>query len=94
MPKIVKPLTDMQVKNAKQKDKSYTLSDGDGLFLEVTKLGSKLWRMKYTSPSSGKSTWMSFGSYPEITLLEARSKRLEARKQISNGIDPGQAKRA
>lgn len=93
MPKIVKPLTDIQVKNAKQKEKSYTLSDGEGLFLEVTKLGSKLWRMKFTSPSTGKSNWLSFGSYPEVSLLEARAKKMAARKLIAKAIDPGQVKR-
>jgi hypothetical protein len=54
MPKIITPLTDKEVLNAKAKDKPYKLSDGGGLYLEITKIGeadkkivSKLWRMKF-----------------------------------------------
>ncbi|OCG17586.1 hypothetical protein A9G24_02925 [Gilliamella sp. App6-5] len=43
MVKIVKPLTDTQIKNAKPKEKDYTLSDGDGLYLFIKKTGSKIW---------------------------------------------------
>jgi len=93
MPKIVKPLTDIQVKNAKPKDKSYSLFDGEGLFLEVTTLGAKLWRMKFTQPSNGKSNKLSFGSYPEVTLQEARQKRLDARRLIAKRIDPALARK-
>ena len=44
MPRIIKPLTAAQVKNAKAQDKPYKLYDGGGLFLLVTPAGSKLWR--------------------------------------------------
>jgi hypothetical protein len=46
MPKCVVPLTLLQVKNAKPKDKPFKLSDGGGLYLEVTPGGSKRWHMK------------------------------------------------
>ena len=42
MPKLVTPLTDVQVKNAKPRDKAYKLFDGGGLYLEVMPTGSKL----------------------------------------------------
>ena len=42
MPRIIKPLTAAQVKNAKAQDKPYKLYDGGGLFLLVTPAGSKL----------------------------------------------------
>ena len=93
MPKIVKPLTDIQVKSAKPKDKTYALFDGGGLFLEVTNVGTRLWRMKFTNPTTKKSNKVSFGPYPEISLLDARQKRFEIRKLLANGIDPIQAKR-
>lgn len=48
MPKRVVPLTDVQVKNAKPKDKDYKLSDGFGLVLLVKKTGGKLWHFNYT----------------------------------------------
>ena len=45
MPKLATPLTDTAVKNAKPKDKTYTLGDGGGMYLEVTPTGAKFWRM-------------------------------------------------
>jgi hypothetical protein len=48
MPKRVVPLTDVQVKNAKPKDKDYKLSDGFGLVFLVKKTGGKLWHFNYT----------------------------------------------
>jgi len=92
MPKIAAPLTDIQVKNAKPKDKAYKLADGGGMYLEVTPTGSKLWRMKFRQ-ANGSESRLAFGTYPEVSLLEAREKRLEARKQIAQGMDPGQARR-
>jgi integrase len=92
MPKIVSPLTDTQIKNAKAKDKPYKLFDGGGLYLEVSTIGSKLWRMKFKQ-ANGKEGRLAFGSYPEVTLAEAREKRDIAKKQKANGIDPAQAKR-
>ncbi|MFT7005030.1 MAG: hypothetical protein ACJAWW_002396, partial [Sulfurimonas sp.] len=44
MARTVKPLTETQIKNAKAKDKTYTLSDGGGMYLEVNKNGGKWWR--------------------------------------------------
>jgi len=92
MPKIAAPLTDIQVKNAKPKEKAYKLADGGGMYLEVTPTGSKLWRMKFRQ-ANGSESRLAFGTYPEVSLLEAREKRLEARKQIAQGMDPGQARR-
>lgn len=91
MPKIVKPLTDVQVKLAKPREKAYKLADGAGLYLEVMPSGSKLWRMGYRQ-ASGKENRLSFGAYPEITLAEAREKRAAARKMVRDGIDPGQSR--
>ena len=92
MPKLATPLTDIQVRNAKPKDKPYTLADGGGMYLEVAPTGSKIWRMAYRQPN-GKNTRLTFGPYPEITLLDARQKRMDAKKQKAAGTDPAQAKR-
>ena len=85
-------LTATQVKNAKGKDKPYKLTDGQGLYLQVTPSGSKLWRFKYFF--GGKEKLLAFGSYPEISLLDAREKRDAARKQVANGVDPGEIRKA
>jgi integrase len=96
MPKVVAPLGDIQVKNAKAKEKLYKMADGGGLYLEVTRKGekgvSKLWRMKFKQ-ANGKEGRLSFGSYPTVSLADAREKRDEAKTQIAKGIDPAQAKR-
>ncbi len=92
MPKRIKPLSDIQVKTAKPKDKAYKLADGSGLFLLVTPTGGKLWRMDYRFNNKRKT--LTFKSYPEITLAEARKARDNARKLIANGVDPNEIKKA
>lgn len=92
MPKRVLPLTDLQVKNAKPREKEYKLSDGNGLYLLVTPTGGKLWRFNYTY--SGKQKTLFLKAYPEKSLLDARKDRDDARRLIVNGIDPGELKKA
>jgi integrase len=87
MARVVKPLTAVQVKNAKPKEKTYRLFDGGGLYLEVTAKGSKLWRMKVTG-DGGKENRLSFGIYPDVSLEQARERRDETRKLRAAGIDP------
>lgn len=91
MPKRILPLTDIQVKNAKPKDKDYKLFDGGGLFLLVTVSGGKLWRFKYRF--GGTEKLLTFKSYPEKSLSDARKDRDDARKLLVNGIDPGNIKK-
>ncbi|HEM8291655.1 TPA: tyrosine-type recombinase/integrase [Providencia rettgeri] len=85
-------LTDMAIKRAKPKEKSYTLADGNGLSLLVETNGSKGWRYRYQF--AGKTKMISLGIYPVVTLNEARTKRDEARKQVANGINPSEARKA
>ena len=80
MARVTKPLTNTEVKQAKPKDKEFNLVDGDGLALRVKPSGSKLWVFNYFRPYTKKRTSLSFGSYPAISLAEARSKRNETRK--------------
>jgi integrase len=92
MPKLCTPLTDTAIRNAKPRDKTYTLGDGEGMYLEVMPNGTRFWRMAYRQPN-GKKNRLTFGKYPEVPLAEARDKRLAARKLLAQGIDPGRAKR-
>ncbi|MCD1125606.1 tyrosine-type recombinase/integrase [Jinshanibacter sp. LJY008] len=85
-------LTARQVDTAKPKDKSYKLSDGGGLYLEVSVNGSRYWRMKYRF--AGKEKRLSFGVYPDISLANAREKREAAKKILAAGNDPGEVKKA
>jgi integrase len=86
------PLTDVAVRNAKPTSKPYKLADDRGLFLLVTPAGGRLWRLKYRV--LGKEKLLSLGSYPDLSLREARDARDEARKLLANGIDPGERKQA
>ena len=92
MPKRIAPLTDIQVKTAKPQAKDVTIFDGGGLYLLVTPTGGKLWRLKYRF--GGKERLMAFGSYPDISLSDARQRREDARKLLANGVDPGEIKKA
>lgn len=92
MPKRIVPLSDIQIKNAKPKDKNYKLYDGGGLILVVTPAGGKLWRIKYLF--DGKENALSIGSYPSITLAEARQYREETKRLIAHNVDPSFNKKA
>ncbi|MDY0187585.1 MAG: integrase arm-type DNA-binding domain-containing protein [Syntrophus sp. (in: bacteria)] len=92
MPKQIVPLSDMKVKTAKPKDKPYKLSDVDGLYLLVTEKGGKWWRFKYRF--DGKEKLLSMGTYPEISLADARKRRDEARKLVAQRVDPGAIRKA
>ncbi|HDR16514.1 MAG TPA: DUF4102 domain-containing protein [Desulfobacteraceae bacterium] len=82
MPKRVPPLTDFQVSKAKPRDRDYKLTDGGGLYLLVTTTGGKLWRLKYRFADREKL--LAIGSYPEISLSDARMRREEARRLLAN----------
>lgn len=88
MPKIIKRLTDNQIKNSRVKDKNLYLRDGNGLVLIVRKNNIKNWAFKYISPTTNRENSMSLGSYPSVSLDEARSKRDEYIKLLKQKIDP------
>jgi integrase len=103
----VTPLTDTAIKNAKPKDKEYTLPDGNGLQLNIKPDGRKVWEIRYTVEGKAKKT--TAGSYPEtplatqnkidkngkkIKIIGAREKRDELKAKVINGIDPIKEKQA
>jgi integrase len=86
-----KSLSDAAVRNAKPKAKPFKLSDGDGLFLLVMPSGRKYWRMKYFF--GAKEKLLALGVYPDVSLVEARERRLQARKVLAADKDPSVAKK-
>lgn len=80
------PLTDVAIRNAKPKEKSYKMSDILGLFLLISPSGSKLWRMKYHFKGAEKK--LSLGAHPGMSLRDARKQRDEARDLLAEGKDP------
>ncbi|MDZ4202793.1 MAG: integrase arm-type DNA-binding domain-containing protein [Gallionella sp.] len=86
------PLTDTAIKNAKPGAKPIKLSDEKGLFLLLSPVGGKWWRLKYRF--GGKEKLLSMGTYPEVSLKEARQRRDDARKLLADGVDPGENRKA
>jgi len=80
------PLTDMQARRAKPGDKAYKLADSGGLYLYVAPSGFRSWRMKYRF--AGKEKVLTFGRYPEVSLVEARDRRDDARRLLRDHKDP------
>ncbi|MFT4908212.1 MAG: integrase [Oleispira sp.] len=88
MARITTPLSDTQIKQAKPKEKEYSLNDGQGLALRIKPTGSKLWIFNYYQPFTKKRKNMGLGKYPDVSLASARQKRNEARQFVSENIDP------
>lgn len=70
------PLSDLAIRAAKPGPKAIKLSDGEGLYLLVGSSGGKLWRLKYRV--GGKEKKLSFGTYSDVSLKEARRRCDEA----------------
>ena len=83
-------LTDLKLKNLKPKQKQYRVADSHGLAIEINPNGSKLWRHRYRY--NNKATMMSLGSYPMISLLDARQARDINKQMLKQGINPKQEK--
>lgn len=82
------PLTATQVQQAKPKLKEYNLSDGYGLALRIKPIGSKFWIFNYQRPITKKRSNLTLGKFPDLSLAKARSKAIEARELLADGIDP------
>jgi integrase len=87
-------LTEVQCRNATcpPELKRRRLTDGGGLYLEVSPAGSKRWFWKFYP--EGKESRLALGSYPEATLKQARAARDEARKTRQAGTNPVQKRKA
>jgi integrase len=91
--------TDIAIRTAKPGAKDYRITDERGLYLIVATKGGKLWRFDYRhgiKPGTDKPRrlTLALGSYPDVSLKEARDKRDEARKLLASGIDPGEHRKA
>lgn len=84
-------LTDAQAKRAKGADKPYKLTDGGGLYLLVSPTGNRSWRLKYRF--GGKEKLLTFGTYPEVSLVDARGLREKAKAALREHRDPAVEKK-
>lgn len=85
-------LTDAAVRAAKPREKQFKLFDEGGLFVIVKPSGGKLWRLKYRH--LGVEQQLSLGTFPDVSLKEARRRRDDARRQIASGLNPSVEKRS
>jgi integrase len=85
-------LTDKEIQSAKPRAKLYRLADGNGVYLEVSPAGGKLWRLRYRF--GGKEKMLALGKYPRVRGPEARKRAGEARQGLHEGRDPSAEKKA
>ena len=93
MAKQSNKLTAREVKNLSHDvggAKKQRFPDGGGLYLLITENNSKYWRIDYRQPVSQKYNTLAVGTYPEVTLEQARLKRDKDKKMLTNGIDPAE----
>lgn len=91
MPKKIIPLSDIKIRTAKIKEKDYKIFDGEGLFILITKSGGKLWRLKYRYNNKEKS--IALGTYPAVSLKDARNLKDEYKSLLAKEIDPSEYKK-
>lgn len=84
-------LTVVQLRALKPAERRYKVADVDGLYLLVQPSGALLWRFRYRC--CGIERKLSLGSFPDVTLVQARRKRDEAKAELDDGIDPVEEKR-
>ena len=91
MPRLNRKLTELEIRNAKPKDRDYKLYDVGGLRLYVHRTGTKVWQYPYKH--NGKWNIYTIGKHGDISTVEARTSRDTARKLLDEGIDPNGEKK-
>lgn len=94
MPAPATPLTDTAIRKAKPGPDPIKLRDGGGLYLLIQPSGARWWRWDYRRPVTGKRNTLSVGTYPDVSLSEARQRHAQARKLLAAGVDPGEQRKA
>lgn len=76
------------IETAKPQDKPYSLAIGEGLVLLVNPSGSKWWRFRYRF--NGVAKMLSLGTYPDVSLAQAKERRDASRRLVADGVDPSE----
>lgn len=84
-------LTAVKVRAAKPQDRPYKLTDSKGLYLHVMTNGTKAWRYRYRF--AGKESTFTLGSYPQMSLEQARKARVETRSMLDEGTNPAEERK-
>jgi integrase len=78
-------LSDARIKAAKATGRPYKLTDAEGLYLYVTAIGTKIWRVRLRQ--DGKDTTVTLGKYPMMRLADARMARNDVLRKIAQSED-------
>jgi hypothetical protein len=84
-------LTATAVKQAKPQDKQYKMTEGGGMYLLIKPSEGKYWRYNYRFV--GKRKTLALGTFPEISLADARKRHIAARELLARHVDPGEQKK-
>lgn len=84
-------LTDAEIRQVKPRLKEFKLGDSGGLYLLVRPTGTKTWKLKIRT--NGREQKITFGTYPQLSLKEARAMRDEAKLEVFRGGDPVRRRR-
>lgn len=79
-------LSAQQVARLKARPKLFRIADGKGLCIEVHPSGAKYWRFRYRF--AGKAKMLSLGTYPDVSLAEARERREGEARTLRDKRDP------
>ena len=80
-------LTDLSVRKIKPKKHRFEILDGNGLYIRIGPTGRKSWVFRYNFESTARR--LTLGSYPTLSLAEARERHALAFQDVEKGIDPG-----
>jgi integrase len=89
MAKVVGKLTALSLSKARGQGH---YPDGNGMYLQVARGGSLSWVYRYML--NKRPRMMGLGSYPEVSLGEARKRATECRRLRNDGVDPIDAHKA
>jgi Arm DNA-binding domain len=78
-------LTDAKLRALKHRDALYRVTDSAGLVVEVPVNGAPRWRFRFRF--DGKAKILSLGTYPSVSLAQARLRRDAARASLANGVE-------
>ena len=91
-------LTDIKIKKLRATGKIRKLPDGLGLWLHISAIGTKTWIYRYhifdkSKKSNYKEQVYTIGTYPLVSLTDARAEHTLLRAKVKNGIDIQQEKK-
>lgn len=67
----IKQIKDAHLYNLEPEAKEYRISCDTGLYFRVSPTGKKTWQVRFKD-DAGKWKWYSVGSYPQLSLIEAK----------------------